>query len=136
MARPSLPVETTTEIIRLATEDLIEQERLQTHPTPSPVNDFLLAASSSHRLGARSPNSRSSRTASSHRVGRPNFQQLDTRGMAATLVSARFGAGGRSAGAAAQNDLDNGEALVGLVDHLPVLEKLELIGGGLVFPRR
>lgn len=42
---PSLPIETTTEIIHLATEDLVQEERHHTIPAHSPTNAFLLAAS-------------------------------------------------------------------------------------------
>lgn len=99
MPIPPLPIETTTEIIRLAMTDLVERERHQLVPTPSATNAFLLAASLVSNTW--------------HSIAQPELlhhglvatdavqgflERLDEQGMLAMLTMARFGPRGRNVG--------------------------------------
>lgn len=99
-------------------------------PTPSLVNALLLAAS----LVAKTWSSIGQEALLRHGLVTPSgltgfLEQLEARGMTASLAAVRYGAGGRNAGDEAMGD--PGTALVGLVDRIPAMDKLDLVGGGI-----
>lgn len=127
MPIPSLPIETTTEIILLAVQDLVEQER--NCPTPlsaSLVNAFLLSTS----LVSPTWRSISQLALLMNGLVGPSgaegfLRQIGDRGMVASTRSVRVWSGVRWGPGGTRRDLD-------LVSTLRGIERIEIVGSAYI----